>query len=158
MSLIKASVGIEISRADAQRLMLDPGGPVWQAALRAGRATVTRARLELTGQNLSGRTGVLRNSIENRTSVRGEQVVSQVGTEVPYASFVHNGTDSPIQPRVARALRFRHWRGGPGPNGTGGLSGFYIYDNVRGTRDTGRYHPFLRRAVERLTTEDFLYD
>lgn len=157
MALIKANVKFDIPAGQAARIAKEPGGVVWQAALRAGAATARNARLNLTAANLSGRTGVLRNSIESRTVVRGEQVISQVGTETPYASYVHEGTTGPIYPRTARALRFRHWRGGPGPNGTGGLAGFYVYDNVRGTRETGRYTPFLRKAIEDLTVDDFLF-
>ena len=157
MALIKANVKLSIPPGEVARMAKEPGGIVWQAALRAGSATAANARLNLTAANLSGRTGVLRNSIESRTFVRGDQVVSQVGTETPYASYVHDGTVGPIRPRYARALRFRSWRGGPAPNGTGGLAGYYVYDNVRGTRETGRYTPFLRNAVNQLRIEDFIY-
>lgn len=87
--------------------------------------------------------GLLRNSIESETFVRGNDVVARVGTNVDYAKFVHEGTTGPIVPRRARALRFR----------SGGVQ--IIRAQVQGTRDTGRFSPYLRNALEQLSLGDF---
>lgn len=127
-----------------RKLSTGRGQPVWNAAVRAGGVVRDRAKLELTRKGL-GDTGRLRNSIESSTSARGNQVVSTVGTDVNYARFVHDGTSGPIVPRRARMLRFR-------PKGS---SVFVFAKQVRGTRETGRFTPYLEDALKSLKTQDF---
>jgi hypothetical protein len=115
---------------------------VWEAVSRAGTTTAGRAKLDLTVNRLVGE-GLLRNSIEAETYVRGNRVISRIGTNVNYARFVHEGTASPIVPRRARALRFR----------SGGVQ--VIRPQVRGTRETGRYSPYLTNALRQLRLSDF---
>lgn len=143
--MVAVSTSISISGAAVSQLLEQPGGPVWQAADRAGVVTASRARVALTAANLIN-TGTLRNSIEHRTSSTGRGIVSRVGTDVGYARYVHEGTTGPIYPRSARVLRFK-------PSGS---STFVFADSVRGTRETGRYTPFLRTALDQLTTSDYL--
>jgi hypothetical protein len=143
--VVAVSTSISISGTAVSQLLEQPGGPVWQAADRAGIATTSRARIDLTAANLVN-TGVLRNSIEHRTTAEPGRVVSRVGTDVGYARYVHEGTTGPIYPRTARVLRFQ-------PRGS---SSFVFADSVRGTRETGRYSPFLTNALQQLTTSDYL--
>jgi hypothetical protein len=143
MAFVKTAVTIQIDSGQVQQILTGRDGPVFQAVQRAGRQTATYAVLELTGAGI-GNTGKLNQSIESRTEVRGDQVVSRVGSELPYARFVHEGTSSPIVPTTRRVLRFR---------GSGGA--FVFAPQVRGTKETGNYVPFLTNALERLNLQDF---
>lgn len=144
MSGIQTSTTFQLDGAALQAALTGQGGPVYQAVQRAGARVRDVAKLNLTESNLI-RTGELRNSIESETGVRGDAVVSRVGTNVPYSIYVHEGTSGPIVPRTARVLRFR------------GQSGAFVFTpSVRGTRDTGRFRPFLVDALNNLTLDDFI--
>lgn len=136
------STRVTLSEAAIAQITRSAGGPVWQAVARAGTTTAGRAKLDLTANRLVDQ-GLLRNSIESEVSVRGESVVARIGTNVDYARFVHEGTTGPIVPRRARALRFR----------SGGTT--VIRASVKGTRDSGRFSPYLTNALEQLRLDDF---
>jgi phage gpG-like protein len=135
---------LKLDQSAINKAMTGRGGPVWQAALRAGGYVRDQAKLDLTNNGLVN-TGKLRNSIESQVSAKGTQVVATVGTDVEYARFVHDGTKSPIVPRRARALRFK-------PKGS---SVFVFAAKVRGTKETGRYSPFMTNALKKLKTSDY---
>ena len=143
MSTIRTVTTFQLDSTALQQALTGQGGPVFQAAQRAGARVRDKAKLNLTEANLVG-TGLLRNSIESETGVRGNGVVSRVGTNVPYAIYVHEGTSGPIRPTTARVLRFK---------GRGGA--FTFAPSVQGTRDTGRFRPFLVDALRDLTLSDF---
>lgn len=132
-----------------RELMQGRTGPVVQAVSRAGNAVVGYARVDLVAKRIGGE-GKLSQQIDNRVVVEGSTVVSRVVSTarnddgVPYGLFVHEGTRSPIVPRRARVLRFQ---------GRGGA--FVFAPQVRGTRETGRFTPFLRNGLERLRNSDF---
>lgn len=144
MSTIRTVTTFQLDGAALQQALSGRGGPVFQAAQRAGARVRDKAKLNLTESQLV-RTGVLRNSIESETAVRSDGVVSRVGTNVPYSIFVHEGTSGPIVPRTARVLRFK---------GRGGA--FTFAPSVQGTRETGRFRPFLVDALRDLTLSDFI--
>lgn len=125
---------------------LDPAGagPQFEQALaRAGTAVAGYARLDLIQKRI-GDTGKLGQQIDSTVRREGSRYVSRVVSRAPYSIFVHEGTASPIRPRIARSLRFR---------GSGGT--FVFAAQVRGTRETGRFTPFLRNGLERLRLNDF---
>lgn len=136
------STKVTLSEAAIAQITRSASGPVWQAVARAGTTTAGRAKIDLTANRLVDQ-GLLRNSIESEVSVRGESVVARIGTNVDYARFVHEGTTGPIVPRRARALRFR----------SGGVQ--IIRTQVQGTRETGRFSPYLTNALQQLALSDF---
>jgi hypothetical protein len=142
---ISVNTSIQLSEAQIRQITTQPGGPVWNAMLKATGATRDRAKLDLTINNLVNR-GTLRNSIESTVAVRGDQVVGRIGSDLSYAGYVHEGTQGPIFPQRARTLRFK-------PKGA---SAFVFASSVQGTRDTGRYSPYLKKALDQLDISDFL--
>ena len=135
---------INISDESVRQLLMNREGPLFQGVQRAGRRCATLAVFELASKGI-GDTGRLQQSIEARTEVRGMEVVSRVGSALPYAKFVHEGTRSPIVPTTRRVLRFK---------GSGGA--FVFAPQVRGTQETGNYVPFLTNALERIDINDFI--
>lgn len=126
------------------------GSPVMQGMARLGTATVGYARVDLIGAGI-GDTGKLAQQIESQTAVSQTTVTTRVVSRarneqgVPYGIFVHEGTRGPIVPRRTRVLRFR------------GRSGAFVFKpEVQGTRETGRFTPFLTNALERLRTDDMV--
>lgn len=142
-------VTVKVDPASAVSALQDAGSPVMRAMARAGTATVGLARVDLVSAGI-GDTGRLAQSLEAQTSVQGTvartKVVAPARNEqgVPYGLFVHEGTQGPIRPRTMRTLRFR---------GRGGA--FVFRREVRGTRETGNFTPFLTNALARLTAENF---
>lgn len=120
-----------------------PGGVVFQSVQRGAGRCRDYAKNEL-GANSRIDTGRLRQSIESEVFSEGSTVRGRIGTDVTYARFVHEGTTGPIVPRRARVLRFR-------PKGG---SAFVFAPQVKGTRETGNWTPFLVNALKRLTTRD----
>jgi len=143
VSSVRVVARVELSDGDVQRLMTGQNGPVFQAMRRAGTTTVARAKSELTADGRID-TGVLRNSIESETFLRGREVVSRVGTDVFYSRYVHEGTNGPIVPRTQRVLRFK-------PKGG---SAFVFAPQVKGTKETGSFTPFLLNALKQLSFND----
>ena len=143
--MIDVKVGqLKLDAAGLREVTQGRGGPVVQAMSRAGTAVVGYARVDLISKSI-GQTGKLGQQIESRLVIESDSVVSRVVSPAPYSLFVHEGTQSPIRPRQARVLRFR---------GRGGA--FVFAPQVRGTRETGRFTPFLTNGLERLTLADFL--
>ena len=148
--MIDVKVGqLQLDAAAVRQLATGSSGPVVQAVSRAGTAVVGYARVDLISKRI-GATGKLGQQIDSRVTVEGDRVVSRVVSlarneqGVPYGMFVHEGTQGPIVPRRARVLRFR---------GRGGA--FVFTPQVRGTRETGRFTPFLTNGLERLRLSDF---
>jgi hypothetical protein len=99
-----------------------------------------RAKANLT---TSGQidTGALRQSIVGRRLRQGKTGVwYQVGSDLDYAIYQHEGTKGPIYPRRAKVLRF-----------TGSSGGYVFAKKVRGVKGT----KYLTRALESLTVADF---
>jgi hypothetical protein len=119
-------------------------GPVFQAVTKAAAETRDRAKVDLLSNSLID-TGRLVNSIERIVEVRGTTVVGRVGTDVEYGPLVHEGTRSPIIPRRKQALAFVPRRG----------ARVIVVSQVRGTKETGRFSPFLTNALAQLNLRDF---
>lgn len=89
----------------------------------------------------SRRTGTYLRSITHRVVRHGLQVVGQVGSNVPQARYLEEGTglygprNQRIVPRHARALRFPRGGGQTFSPGTGAYTGFA---NAPGFRQTGQ--------------------
>lgn len=142
MAVVRTVASVDVNQGALQQVLFAPTSPVFQAMQRAGTKTVARAKSDLT-QNRLINTGLLRNSVESETFVRGPEIVSRVTATAEYAMLVHEGTSGPILPTTARVLRFK-------PKGA-----TIIYrPQVRGTRETGRFSPFLTNALSQLELSD----
>lgn len=110
-----------------------------QAVWKATRKVRDRAKANITA---AGRvdTGAMRNSVVGRRVRSGKQEVRyQVGSDLAYTIFQHDGTRGPIYPRRARVLRFQ------------GSSGVVFAKSVSGVQGV----PFLTNALKSLTVADF---
>lgn len=135
---------LRLDSSAVRRTTTGPGGVVHDAVRSAAARTRERAKVDLIRNGLIDK-GLLLNSIESQVRSRGDRVIGRVGTDVEYAKFVHEGTDSPIVPRTQRALAFV-------PRGGARL---VVVSQVRGTKETGRFSPFLTNALEQLSLGDF---
>jgi len=143
------AIELKLDSNAIRQLLEGRSGPVVQAVSRAGNAVVGYARVDLISKRI-GSEGKLAQQIDNRVVVEGNRVIARVTSTarndkgIAYGIFVHNGTSSPIRPRRARVLRFQ---------GRGGA--FVFAPQVRGTRETGRFTPFLVNGKNRLRNSDF---
>jgi hypothetical protein len=144
MSTIRTVTTLKLDRTAVEQVRSGPTGPVWNAVSKAAAQTRDRAKVDLISKSLVDK-GRLAQSIESIVELRGQEVVGRIGTDVTYAPFVHEGTDSPIVPRVKRALAFK-------PKGGARM---IVVGQVRGTKETGRYSPFLTNALDQLNIRDF---
>lgn len=135
---MSSGIHIEWNEAEFNRILEQQTVP--QAVWRATRKVRDRAKANITS---AGRvdTGALRSSIVARRVRSGKREVRyQVGSDLEYALYQHEGTRSPIVPRRARVLRFT------------GSSGKVVYaKQVRGVQGV----PFLTNALKSLTYADF---
>ena len=138
LQAVSRNVRITWNRAEFDRITEHQTVP--QAVWRAAGRVRDRAKVGITQ---AGRidTGAMRNSIVAlRLRARGG-VWYEVGSNLPYTIYQHEGTKGPIVPRRAKVLRFK------------GSSGSYVFPKqVRGV--TGA--PFLTDALRTLTVNDFL--
>jgi len=129
---------IKWNEAEFNRILEQQTVP--QAVWRAVGKVRDRAKANIT---TSGRvdTGALRQSIVGRRLRGGKGGVwYQVGSDLDYAIYQHEGTQGPIYPRRAKVLRFT------------GSSGTYVFaKQVRGIEGV----KYLTRALESLTVADF---
>jgi hypothetical protein len=149
--MIKVEAGdITLDNAAMRDLMEGRGGPVVRSLVKGGTAVAGMARVELSAKRI-GRNGDLAQMIDNEVLVQSGRVTVNVvskartKTGVPYGKWVHEGTNGPIRPRNKRVLRFQS-RGGA----------FVFAPQVRGTKQTGRFTPFLADALARLRMSDFI--
>lgn len=143
MGAVRVVGKVEISDDQLQKLLTARDGAVFQAMRRIGTKAVAHAKTDLTAKGLID-TGQLRNSIESQTFVQGNDVITRIGTDKTYATFVHEGTTGPIIPRTARALQFVPKSGAT-----------VIYRaSVKGTKETGSFSPFLTNALKKLDIGD----
>ena len=141
---VRVTTTVTLDQDQMRQLVSGAGSPVFEAVQRGSGRGRDLAKLNLTVAGLVD-TGQLRNQIESNVRVEGQDIVGRVTSQAAHTMFVHDGTQGPIFPRRARALRF-HVRG----------SGFVFAAHVRGTKETGNYSPFLTDALEQLTIGDFL--
>lgn len=144
MASVRTVGTLKLDPGAVRQVIASPGGPVWEAVTRAAAATRERAKVDLIANGLVDK-GRLVQSIESIVELRGEEVTGRVGTDVGYARYVHDGTDSPIVPRVKRALAFV-------PKGGARM---VVVSQVRGTKETGRFSPFLKNALDKVSLADF---
>lgn len=122
--------------------IVGPGGDVEQAVARAAGRTRDRAKQNITS---AGRvdTGALRNDIKTRRiSSEGGGVWYEVGSDLPYAVFQHEGVRGPVLPRRAKVLRFK-------PKGS---KSFVFARSTKGFKGV----PFLTDALRALSEQDYL--
>jgi hypothetical protein len=134
-----ASVRIIWNEAEFRRITEVQTVP--QAVWRAAGKVRDRAKTNITSAGLVD-TGALRNSIVARRMRAGRMGVwYEVGSNLPYSIFQHEGTAAIIRPRRAKVLRFQ----------PAGSSTFVFAKQVRGVKGT----PYLTDALRSLTTNDF---
>lgn len=134
-----SSVRIRWDEAEFRRITEEQTVP--QAVWRATGKVRDRAKANITK---AGRvdTGAMRNSIVGRRLRQGRGGVwYEVGSDLTYTLYQHEGTTGPIVPRRATVLRFQS-KGGS----------FVFPKQVRGV--TGE--PFLTDALQSLTVNDFM--
>lgn len=125
-------VTVTWNRSALDNLLRAPSGPVGRDLDRRG-SRVEQAARRLAPQ----RTGTLKASLrEQHFTVAGEQAV-RVGTNVPYAMFVHQGRRE-VTPHRGRYLR---WPAGAGRNTR---TGYVFTRRARRTKAV----PYLRNAID----------
>lgn len=133
------TVRITWNEAEFRRILDQQTVP--QAVWRAAGKVRDRSKQNITA---AGRvdTGAMRNSIVGRR-IRGGRagVWYEVGSDLEYAIFQHEGTQGPIRPKRALVLRFQ-------PKGA---SAYVFARQVRGVTGV----PFLTDALRTLTAADF---
>lgn len=142
------SVDLKINEASIRDLNSDQGLIGAGVAKAAGKVR-DQAKLIISAEGRVD-TGAMRGSIRTARLAHSRGpggrfsvgVGYQIGTDLPYARFQHQGTLGPIFPRHARVLRFR-------PSGS---TGYVFRPRVRGIEAV----PFLTRALESLNTGDFI--
>lgn len=132
----------EMNSAAVQQLLTSTNGAVYRDMLRRGLKVETKAKSNLQSDPTRVDTGRLRGSIRARMITLDGVPVCRVGTNVEYASFVHDGTGlfgprhAYIVPVNKSVLRWKT-KGGGGKNG-------YTYAK----KSSGmRPNPFLKNAL-----------
>lgn len=135
---MSAKVRITWNESEFRRILEVQTVP--QAVWRAAGKVRDRAKANV-GKMGRVDTGAMRNSIVGRRMRGGKAGVwYEVGSDLPYAIFQHEGTRTPIVPRRAKVLRFK------------GQGGSYVFPKqVRGVTAA----PFLTDALKTLTVGDF---
>lgn len=133
-----ARISFTWNDAELRRLLEHQTVP--QAVERAAGKVRDRAKMNITR---AGRvdTGALRNSIVARRITGRSGVWYEVGSDLPYAIYQHEGVTGPIVPRRAKVLRFK-------PKGSGA---FVFAPSVSGFKG----EPYLTQALDSLTINDF---
>lgn len=118
-----------LNQAAVQR-MFESGGQVWVAVNGSADTVLLRARA-----GAPRRTGALARSLRKLTVVRPLGLDVYIGSDLPYAGYVHEGTGPHlIAPRQAQVLAFT----------IGGRRVYAKHVNHPGTKAD----PFLRRALQ----------
>lgn len=126
------------NEAEFRRILDEQTVP--QAVWRAAGKVRDRAKVNITN---AGRidTGAMRNSIVGRRMTGRPGVWYEVGSDLPYAIYQHEGVTGPVLPRRAKVLRFK-------PSGS---SAFIFRPRTSGFEG----EPFLLDALKSLTINDF---
>lgn len=135
------NVTIHWNEAEFRRILDQQMVP--QAVFRAAGKVRDRAKMNIKA---AGRidTGAMRNSITAKRltgTSRGGGVWYEVGSNLPYAIYQHEGTHGPIYPRRAKVLRFK-------------VGGKVVFArSVKGVKGV----PFLTDALKSLSVGDFTH-
>lgn len=120
-------------------MLTSPSGTVAKDLIRRGVKVVAKAKRNLTRNPHRVNTGTLRSSIKWELLSLGGKPVVRVGSNVFYATYVHDGTGiygprgTPITPRSKKVLTWKNKRG----------------QRVFAVRVKGmRPNPFLKDAVD----------
>lgn len=132
-----ARVRINWDQAQLNRMLEGDGGMVDRAVARAAGRTRDRSKANV-GRYGRVDTGTMRNSIRSQRLSGRPGVWYEVGTDVVYAMFQHDGTKA-HGPRRAKAMRF-----------TSGAT-IVFAKHVAGVKPA----PFLKDALDKLSTSDF---
>lgn len=143
------SIDVRLDDAALQRMLTGTNGAAYQAVLRKGNQVLNLAIAECPVDE-----GRLRGSLTLEMRDVGGLPVARVGSNLPYARFVHDGTGiygpahKRITPRNAKALRWplkNNSGSGRRRYKNGKTAGYAFAKSVRGVE--GR--PFLLNALRR---------
>lgn len=138
-SVMATNYRIRMNSAEFRRM--EETGTIAQGVWRAAGVTRDRAKAEITAQGRVD-TGRMRNSIVARR-IRGRRrgVFYEIGSQVPYDIYQHEGTQA-HGPRRARLMRFK-------PKGQ---SAYVFARWVKGVTPS----KFLTKALAKLSSSDFI--
>lgn len=132
-----ARIRVNWDNAEIQQMLSGDGGMVDRAVARAAGRTRDRSKANV-GRYGRVDTGTMRNSIRSQRLSGRVGVWYEVGTDVYYAMFQHDGTKA-HGPRRAKAMR---WTSG---------ATIVFAKHVAGVQPA----PFLKDALDRLSASDF---
>lgn len=126
---------------EAEYQKLSNGGTVEQAVWRAAGRVRDRAKRNIVAAGQVDTGALLNSIISQRASGKRDGVWYQVGSDLKYAIYQHDGTKTPIRPRRAKVLRFK-------PSGS---STYVFAPQVRGVKGSH----FLTEALAAMTINDY---
>lgn len=139
-----------LNRAEVNRILRSPSGPVARDLIKRGTRVQSAARKNLGGGTGSGpkrvRTGLLRSTIFNDTVMVNGDLRQRIGSRLRYAIWVHNGTgiygprQTKIVPKTANVLA---WRSTTHGAKRGKYAGWAFAKSVKGMKP----NPFLKNAM-----------
>lgn len=89
------------------QILRSPAGPVGKYMLKLGRMTEAEAKRLASGVLVKVDTGRLAGQINHRLGVSSKGLFVEIGSNVEYAIYVHDGTKAhTIRPKRAKVLRF----------------------------------------------------
>lgn len=140
----------DFNQAAIEAIIKGPHGGVAKDLIKRGARVESHAKRNLSGLTGSGPrrvdSGRLRASVRHELQVHTTHLSVRVGTGVPYALYVHDGTGiygpkkTPIRPIRAKALVFRSKVYGAK---SGKFKGFVVVASVKGMKP----NPFLKNAL-----------
>jgi hypothetical protein len=146
------SVSVSIDPATARQLISSPAGPVVRDLLRRGNNVRNRALLNMRSMRIGAKTGtgaLAQSIVVELIELNGLPGV-RIGSRLPYAIYVHEGTGiyagrGMIRPRSAKVLRWPAIASAGSPRRySGGATKAYVFARaVKGVPS----RPFLRDAL-----------
>lgn len=144
---------VTIHRAQLERLLRSPDGPVWQHVARLARQVENRAKTTAPVDE-----GTYRASISHTVRLSGTRITGRIGSPLHYAWFIEVGTGiygprkRPIRPVSGKYLVFEPGRGmGPLPKGgkhpPKGKRGMVFAQQVKGSPPKHVLENALRETV-----------
>jgi hypothetical protein len=130
---------VELNRAEINRTVRSPAGPVYREVAKHTRRVTTLAKMKANVD-----TGKMRSEINGETSIKGKRIIGRISSPAKYSMWVHEGR-GPVYPKKAQALRFKPKKGRPQGRGARGSKGGYVF-----AKRVGPYpgNPFLTDALK----------
>jgi hypothetical protein len=155
---VPIDVTVTLSHAQVRQLLSSPGGPVVADLLRRGNNVRNAALMNMRSMGIGNKVGhgqLAGSIVVEPVTIDGVPAV-QIGSRLPYAIFVHDGTGiygptgQPIRPRRAKALRW------PGINQKAGFHGGTRYQGRRRYKAGKTKNFIFARSVRGVPPRPFL--